>query len=125
MTYPYELVVSAERNRNRAYEAVIKALEQVADETGITRKQIAREIGKSPALVSMWLSGPSNWGLDTIDHLLRPIGAEMEYRVVFDRDRPKSNVYILSGNHVISTSSPSQTASSSPGTGSVQITIFR
>lgn len=122
MTYPYELVVSAERNRGRAYEAVIKALEQAHRETGINRKQIAEEIHKTPALVSAWLSGPSNWSLDTIDHLLRPIGAEMEYNVVFDRDRTKPNFHILPDYHRWA---PSPTTSSTAASGSIQITIFK
>lgn len=121
MTYPYELVVSAERNRDRAYETVIKALEQAHRETGINRKQIAEKIHKSPALVSTWLSGPSNWSLDTIDHLLRPIGAEMEYNVVFDRDRRKPNFHILPDYGNLA---PSVQTSSGPG-GLVHITLFK
>jgi transcriptional regulator with XRE-family HTH domain len=122
MTYPYELVVSAERNRDRAYEAVIKALEQAHRETGITRKQIAKKINKSPALVSTWLSGPSNWGLDTIDHLLRPIDAEMEYNIIFDRDRVKPNFHILPDYRHWA---QAPATSSAPGSGSVRITVFK
>jgi transcriptional regulator with XRE-family HTH domain len=93
MNYPYELALYAERNRFRAYEAVVKAVERAANEHKLNRKRIAQLIGRSPAQVSTWLSSPSNLTLDTISDLLRAVGATMDYNVVFDKDRAKSNVH--------------------------------
>lgn len=85
MSYPYELALWAERNRNQLYDAVVEALEKA----GISQSEIARATGRKPSQISVWLSGPSNWTADTSSDLLRSVRATMEYRVVFDDEREK------------------------------------
>jgi len=92
MNRPYEMTMFAARNRNVVYEIVMKALEKAA-ERGLTRKEIARMMGRSPSQISTTLSGPSNWTLDTVSDLLRSAKATMDYRVIFDEDRPKANEF--------------------------------
>lgn len=67
------------RNRRKIYSTVIKEFK----DSGLSQIQLAKRLGKRPEVICRWLSGPGNWGLDTVSLLLFGIaGGELAYSVV-------------------------------------------
>ena len=63
------------RTRNNFFDYVHQKL-RLAEAEGLTRKQLACRMGKSPTCLSHILSSPSNWTLDTVSELLVGIANE-------------------------------------------------
>lgn len=80
-----------QRQRNRLYEAVVKIVEDAARLDGKKKKDLAEKIGISPSQISRWLSGPSNWTIDSISDVLWALGGELDFDFVRFADRAKSN----------------------------------
>ena len=87
---PRALFYCRERLRNRIFDCVIKALADRAAMGGTTRASVAKRLGKDPAQVSRWFSGPSNWTIDTISDLMLALNAELilEHRLYEDLVAP-------------------------------------
>ncbi|MBF6567435.1 MAG: helix-turn-helix transcriptional regulator [Candidatus Binataceae bacterium] len=75
------------RLRNRLYDFIITAFVREQENGKLSRKQLAERIGRRPEQITRWLSGPSNWTLDTISDLLIAMGAEAEFALAFLKDK--------------------------------------
>lgn len=76
------------RNRWQAYDLVLTEF----NNTGLTKADLARRLGKRPEVVSRLLGAPGNWGLDTVSDLLFAIsGAAVVYNTAYPLDMPARN----------------------------------
>jgi hypothetical protein len=80
-----------QRSKNRLFEALTSFFAEEAERRGITKRDIAECLRRDPALITRWLTAPSNLTLDTISDLLLSLGAEMDYVVAKFEDRPQPN----------------------------------
>ena len=74
----HKLAYFRARLRNRIYDLVITEFVRLQEQEGATKADLARRIGRDAALISRWLSAPSNWTLDTISDLLVAMKSEPE-----------------------------------------------
>src|SRR5271157_5161494 len=80
-----------QRSKNRLFEAITAFFAREAERRGITKRDIAECLKRDPALITRWLTSPSNLTSDTISDLLLSLGAEMDYSVAKFADRSRSN----------------------------------
>jgi hypothetical protein len=86
-----DLVYHRQRLRNRIYECVYKAVLRRHERDGITRTDLAARLGKDRAQISRWLSGPSNWTIDTVSDLLLALDVELELSTCLIEEMPIAN----------------------------------
>lgn len=80
------------RLKNRTFARLATFFAEQAEETGLTKKDLAERLGKDPAQITRWLAGPSNLTLDTLSDLLLAMEAEADPpRMVRFADRAKPN----------------------------------
>ena len=77
----FDLAYFRRRQQNRAFEAVYSHFLNVAKKEKLTKKALAQRLGKDPAQITRWFSGPGNWTMDTVSDLLLAIGAELEFNI--------------------------------------------
>lgn len=84
-----EIAYYRQRNKNRLLEHIVTFFAKQAEESGLTKKEIAEMLDKDPSQITRWFSAPGNMEPDTVSDLLLAMGAEMEYEIVkFDDRRP-------------------------------------
>lgn len=70
------------RLSNTLHELVLKRFMELENESGFTRADLARRIGRKPEQVTRWLGSPGNWTLETVSDLLTGMGCEITPCVV-------------------------------------------
>lgn len=73
---PGKLEYFRSRLSNRLHEIIIDEFVRLSETKKITKADLARRIGKSPAQITRWLGAPSNWTLDTVSDLALGMGCE-------------------------------------------------
>jgi transcriptional regulator with XRE-family HTH domain len=76
-----------QRQKNRVFTALTAFFAEEAERGRITKKELARKLGKDPAQITRWLSAPSNFELDTLSDILLAMGAEMDHEIIRFGDR--------------------------------------
>ncbi|MCY4350906.1 MAG: hypothetical protein OXC25_13765 [Thiotrichales bacterium] len=62
-----------ERFRDRLYDLVMEEFLTQRAESGLTRADVARRIGRRPEQITRWFGAPGNWTLETVSDLLLAI----------------------------------------------------
>jgi plasmid maintenance system antidote protein VapI len=72
------LVYFEEQLRRRLHSVILDAFKRRAKELGLTQKQLAKRIHRSPVTVNRWLSTSSNLTLDSIAILMVGLGMDFD-----------------------------------------------
>ena len=81
-----------ERFRDRLYDLVMEEFLKQDAETGLTRADVARRIGRRPEQITRWFGAPGNWTLETVSDLLLAIArAEPDVTLLPLEGRPVRN----------------------------------
>ncbi len=75
-----------ERREIEAVDTIVGALDGLRDERGLSKAELARQIGKNPASVRRMLTAPGNPELRTIIAMADALGAEV--KIVRRRRQP-------------------------------------
>ena len=81
-----KIAYNSRRLQNDIFNEIIKAFVEEVKSGRISRATLAKRIGKEPAQITRWFSGPANLTLNTISTILLGMDAELDAKVVFSRD---------------------------------------
>lgn len=110
-----KLAYFQERTRNNLYHFVMTKFLEKERAEGFTRAQLARRIGRNPAVVTRLLGAPGNWTIATVSDLLLGIAAE--------EIQPDSVSVLRHATRNVTTSDFLSIASSSTNTGTSSAVI--
>jgi len=111
-----EIFYYRQRQKNRVFADICAFFAEEAAKGNINKRKLAEKINCDPALITRWLSAPSNLTLDTISDLLLALGAEMDHRIVrfADRCAPNAAHSLTVTNTEIMQASPAVPTQSTP-----------
>lgn len=72
-----EIFYFRQRNRNKIFQSIVAHFAEEAANNGLTKRELAHRLGKDPAQITRWFSGPGNWTLDTVSDLLLAMDREL------------------------------------------------
>jgi len=73
-----DIAYYTQRYRNRVFAKLVSFISDQLEQNGLTQKDIAERLNRDPALISRWLSQPSNMNLDTVAMFALAFDAEPE-----------------------------------------------
>lgn len=86
-----EIFYQRARTENRIFSDLAAFFAARAEETGITKRDIATMLGRDPAQITRWLSEPSNLTLQTISDLLLALKGELDTSIHLFAERAAVN----------------------------------
>lgn len=66
------------RLSNELHQAVLNRFMQLERESGFSRADLGRRIGRKPEQITRWLGSPGNWTLETLSDMTLAMGCELE-----------------------------------------------
>lgn len=97
-----------ERFRDRLYDLVMEEFLKQDAETGLTRAEVARRIGRRPEQITRWFGAPGNWTLETVSDLLLAISkSEPDVNLLPLEGRPIRN---YRSQHILTQQSNQETS---------------
>jgi hypothetical protein len=70
------------RLKNEVYQGVLERFYALAQQQGLTKKQMATLLGRDAGQLNRQLAEPANWTLDTVSDLLLAMNAELKVVIV-------------------------------------------
>lgn len=79
------------RYQNRVFSEIAAAFAAEAERSGLTKRDIADQLGRDPAAITRWLTAPANLTLETVSDIFLALSGEADTNFVRFADRVPQN----------------------------------